>query len=142
MKNSVKKTLALFSILACTTFSVMLANAETGDTSSSSDMSSSESMSGTAGEQMTGEGTTSEKQAGEAPQAMGEEHWKTAKSCTIDGKTYKRGQKGFSRCVDRMKEREQMGGQAPSDTGMMDQGSMDTGASDTSGSYGTSGSSS
>lgn len=130
MKTTLRKPLAILSLVACTAFSVALAQAETGDsasdTSASSDMSSDSSMSGTTG-------VAPAEEAGEAaktPQAMGEEYWQTAKSCSMDGKTYKRGEKGFSKCVDKMKEKahEEMGGQKPGDMDMGEAGSMDSGS--------------
>lgn len=110
-----RKLIALCSVSFGIAFAVALANANDGDSMSSTD--SVNQQAGTSGMDATKSTPTTPGMTGDADintrtEVIRENHWKTAKTCTDDqGVTYKRGKKGFQTCVDNMRRKEQMSGE-------------------------------
>lgn len=130
-----KKLITLTCVALSAVFAVMLANAD--DTQSGD-------MGGTMGEttpmQPSDTTTMGEPSRPAAPmteekQAMTEDRWKTAKTCTDEsGKSYRRGKPGFKACVDEMRRKEQMSGMMGSEQPGTDTG-MGSGTTSDSGKY-------
>lgn len=90
-----KKLIMMSSLSLITVFAVLLANA-------SDDTSPSES----ADQVSYKTGTTSEPKEQPGTAAEHADHWKTAKTCTDEaGVIHKRGQKGFSQCIESMRKK-------------------------------------
>lgn len=127
-----KKLIAICTIASSLIFGAF-ALAQESTNGSSTDSYSGSDQPGTTGAMDAAKDKAMTEEKVKDTTAMGEEYWKTAKSCTDDmGKTYKKGEKGFKDCVKMMKKKEQMGGMAGDESSVSDSSIQQPGTSDSS----------